>query len=193
MKQPAVKIHLLNESVNLLELQKMLKEKSYRTSAYTQFTIYEPKERIVSRLPYFPDRIAHHAIMNVLKPYFVSCFTADTYSCIEGKGIHGAANAVKRSLQDVRGTTYCLKLDIRKFYPSINHDTLKSLLKRKFKDPHLLWILGEIIDSAPGIPIGNYLSQYFANFYRFRAWRRSRFNSTKDESSTNVQYTTTAS
>jgi retron-type reverse transcriptase len=165
MKQPAVKIHLLNESVNLLELQKMLKEKSYRTSAYTQFTIYEPKERIVSRLPYFPDRIAHHAIMNVLKPYFVSCFTADTYSCIEGKGIHGAANAVKRSLQDVRGTTYCLKLDIRKFYPSINHDTLKSLLKRKFKDPHLLWILGEIIDSAPGIPIGNYLSQYFANFY----------------------------
>jgi RNA-directed DNA polymerase len=59
----------------------------------------------------------------------------------------------------------CLKLDIKKFYPSVDHDVLKSLLHGKFKDADLLWLLGEIIDSAPGIPIGNYLSQYFANFY----------------------------
>ncbi|WP_234111753.1 RNA-directed DNA polymerase, partial [Chryseobacterium sp. R2A-55] len=61
--------------------------------------------------------------------------------------------------------TYCLKLDIKKFYPNIDHDILKALLRKKFKDADLLWLLDEIIDSAPGLPIGNYLSQYLANFY----------------------------
>jgi retron-type reverse transcriptase len=103
--------------------------------------------------------------MNVLEPVFMACFTADTYSCIKGKGIHAAANNVKHALNDVAGTTYCLKLDIKKFYPSINHEILKQLLRRKFKDNNLLWLLDEIIDSAEGLPIGNYLSQYFANFY----------------------------
>jgi RNA-directed DNA polymerase len=72
---------------------------------------------------------------------------------------------VEFALKDVAGTQYCLKLDVRKFYPSIDHDVLKKLLRRKFKDSDLLWLLDEIIDSAPGLPIGNYLSQYFANFY----------------------------
>ncbi len=165
LKQPAVQHHILNEDNNLIALQRMLIDRKYKTSAYTQFIIHEPKERVISRLPYFPDRIAHHAIMNILKPHFVACFTTDTYSCIEGRGIHGAADAVKKALQDVPGTAYCLKLDIKKFYPNIDHDVLKSLLKRKFKDRDLLWLLGEIIDSASGLPIGNYLSQYFANFY----------------------------
>lgn len=103
--------------------------------------------------------------MNELESLFVSTFTADTYSCIKGKGIHAAACAVKTALKDVIGTMYCLKLDIRKFYPSVDHDMLKELLKRKIKDKDLLWLLDNIIDSAPGVPIGNYLSQYFANFY----------------------------
>ncbi len=103
--------------------------------------------------------------MNVLEPIFVSNFTADTYSCIKGKGIHAAAKAVKKSLKDIPGTTYCLKLDIKKFYPSVNHECLKKLLRKKFKDADLLWLLDEIIDSAEGLPIGNYLSQYLANFY----------------------------
>ena len=64
------------------------------------------------------------------------------------------------------GTTrYCLKLDIQKFYPSVNHAVLKQLLRKKFKDQNLLWLLDGIIDSATGLPIGNYLSQYLANFY----------------------------
>lgn len=95
----------------------------------------------------------------------MACFTADTYSSIEGKGIHSAANAVRAALKDIDNTIYCLKLDIRKFYPTINHDILKQLLRRKFKDNDLLWLLDEIIDSADGVPIGNYLSQFFANFY----------------------------
>jgi hypothetical protein len=137
----------------------------YATSEYTTFKVFEPKERLVYRLPYAPDRIAQHAAMNLLEPIFVAHFTADTYSCIKGRGIHGAARNVKKALRDLTGTTYCLKLDIRKFYPSIDHDCLKDLLKRKFKDQALLQFLGEIIDSAPGLPIGNYLSQYLSNFY----------------------------
>lgn len=163
--QYGIQAHDKNRNCNLTILHNLLKNKTYKTSAYTTFKIYEPKEREISRLPYYPDRITHHAVMNILEPIFVSTFTADTYSCIKGRGIHGAANAVKRALKDVPGTKHCLKLDIRKFYPNIDHDVLKILLRRKFKDQDLLWLLDEIIDSAPGVPIGNYLSQYFANFY----------------------------
>eukprot|EP01037_Dinobryon_pediforme_P011467 gene11467-11560_t len=100
-----------------------------------------------------------------LEPLFVLTFTTNTYSCIKGRGIHAASKAVKKALKDVPGTQYCLKLDVRKFYPSVDHQILKYLLRRKIKDQDLLWLLDEIIDSAPGVPIGNYLSQYFANFY----------------------------
>ncbi len=151
--------------VHLNDLQRLLINKGYKTSSYTTFKIYEPKEREVFRLPYFPDRIAHHAIMNVLEPMFTKVFTADTYSCIKGKGIHGAASTLKEALKDVTGTKYCLKLDIRKFYPSVNHEILKRLLRKKIKDRDTLWLLDGIIDSSDGLPIGNYLSQYFANFY----------------------------
>jgi retron-type reverse transcriptase len=164
-KQAGVIAHDQNREANILKLHEMLMNKTYRTSAYTTFMIREPKERIIFRLPYFPDRILHHAIMNILESLFVSTFTADTYSCIKGKGIHAAAKAVKRSLNDVENTRYCLKLDITKFYPNIDHDNLKELLRRKIKDNDLLWLLDEIIDSTDGLPIGNYLSQYLANFY----------------------------
>lgn len=165
LKQPGVIAHDRNREANIQELHSMLKNKTYRTSEYTTFTVFEPKERMIFRLPYFPDRITHHAVMNILEPIFVSTFTADTYSCIKGRGIHAAATAVKQALNDVENTRYCLKLDIKKFYPSVDHDTLKSLLRKKLKDADLLWLLDEIIDSTEGLPIGNYLSQYFANFY----------------------------
>lgn len=163
--QYGIKLHDKNREANILMLHKMLLDKTYKTSAYTTFKIYEPKEREVFRLPYFPDRITHHAIMNVLEPIFVAAFTSDTYSCIKGKGIHAAANAVKLALKNEQETKYCLKMDVKKFYPNVNHEVLKKLLRRKIKDVDLLWLLGGIIDSAPGLPIGNYLSQYFANFY----------------------------
>jgi retron-type reverse transcriptase len=163
--QPGVIQHDRNRSENIRILHQMLTKKTYRTSAYTTFTIHEPKERVIYRLPYYPDRITHHAVMNILEPVFVSTFTADTYSCIKKRGIHAAAAAVKRALEDTACTRYCLKLDIRKFYPSVDHRVLKQLLRRKFKDQDLLWLLDEIIDSTEGLPIGNYLSQYFANFY----------------------------
>lgn len=164
-KQYGIRVHDLKRDANITSLHHSLINKTYQTSQYTTFKIFEPKERTVFRLPYYPDRIVHHAVMNVLEPVFISVFTADTYSCIKGKGIHAAANAVKKALRDQAGTVYCLKLDIKKFYPSVDHAILKGLLRRKIKDMDLLWLLDEIIDSADGLPIGNYLSQYFANFY----------------------------
>jgi RNA-directed DNA polymerase len=162
--QPGIRVFDKDRDSNQERIRLSLVDKTYCTSPYENFTIVENKVREISKLPY-PDRIVHHAIMNVLEPVFMVMFTADTYSCIKGRGIHGALEAVKTALQDTAGTQYCLKLDIRKFYPSVDHDILKALLRRKFKDTDLLWLLDGIIDSAPGIPIGNYLSQYFANFY----------------------------
>lgn len=164
-KQHGVIVHDKNRDANILQLHHMLLTKTFTTSSYKTFVKFDQKERLIFCLPYFPDRILHHAVMNILEPIFVSTFTADTYSCIKGRGIHAAQRNLKRALRDADGTKYCLKLDIKKFYPSIDHDVLKSLLRRKFKDQNLLWLLDNIIDSAEGVPIGNYLSQYFANFY----------------------------
>lgn len=153
-----------NKEQNIRELHEELKTKTYVTSDYTIFTIYERKERIIFKLPY-RDRVVQHAVMNILEKIFVSTFTADTYSCIKRRGIHAAARAVIRTLNDIPGTRYCLKLDIKKFYPSVDHSIMKRLLRKKIKDTDLLLLLDGIIDSASGLPIGNYLSQYFANFY----------------------------
>lgn len=162
-----VQLHDKNREANLMQLHESLKNQIYHTSKYHIFKIYEPKEREIFRLPYYPDRITHHAIMNVLEPIWVSLFTKNTYSCIKNRGIHAAAKDVKFVLaNDKMGTRYCLKIDVRKFYPSIDHELLKMVIRRRIKDNRLLWLLDEIIDSVPkGVPIGNYLSQYFANVY----------------------------
>jgi retron-type reverse transcriptase len=159
--------HDKNREQNLITLHEQLKSGAFKTSKYDIFTIHEPKEREIYRLPYFPDRIVHHAVMNILEPIWVSIFNADTYSCIKARGIHAAAGKVKKALKEnLEATKYCLKIDIRKFYPSIDHDILKQILRRKIKDIRLLTLLDEIIDSVEvGVPIGNYLSQYFANLY----------------------------
>lgn len=146
-------------------LHQILKNETYKTSEYKVFILYDPKEREVFKLPYFPDRIVHHSIMNILENIFIKTFTTNTYNCIKGRGIHKAFYKLKNSLKDIENTKYCLKLDIKKFYPNINNEILKNLLRKKFKDKKLLKLLDEIIDSTIGIPIGNYLSQYFANFY----------------------------
>lgn len=166
LKTFGVKIHDLNRESNIIKLHTTLLNGDYKTSRYDIFKIHEPKEREIYRLPYFPDRIVHHAIMNVLEDIWVSVFTKDTYSCIKKRGIHSAAEQIKKTLKsDPEYTKYCLKMDIKKFYPSINHDILKQIIRKKIKDKRLLNLLDEIIDSAEGVPIGNYLSQYFANLY----------------------------
>lgn len=157
--------HDLTREANILKLHELLKSETFRCSEYKVFTIYEPKEREIYQLPYYPDRIVHHAIMNVVEPIWCSVFTADTFSCIKGRGIHGAMKRMIEMLKDVDGTQYCLKIDVRKYYPNIDHDILKQIIAKKIKCKSTLKLLDCIIDSADGVPIGNYLSQYFANLY----------------------------
>lgn len=147
--------HDINRDDNLYKLQEILLTCTYKTSKYDIFQIYEPKERDIYRLPYYPDRITHHAVMNILESVWTSIFISDTYSCIKNRGIHAAAQKLSSQLyKDPIGTKYCLKLDIRKFYPSIDHLILKQILRRKIKDSRLLILLDEIIDSVDtGVPI----------------------------------------
>ncbi len=148
----------------MINLHHILVNKQYKTSEYYIFKIFEGKEREIFQLPYYPDRIVHHAIMNVLENVFIRSFTINTYSCIKNRGIHKCLINLNKALKS--HPKYCLKLDIKKFYPSIDNKILKKLLRKKFKDVDLLSLLDEIIDSnSNGQPIGNYISQFMANFY----------------------------
>lgn len=159
---------------HLLRLQKSLLEHSYQTSEYKTFIKNDGKKlREIFKLPYYPDRICQWAILQIIEPILIKKLTKDSYSAIPNRGIHLALRNVKEALKDTKGTKYCLKTDIRKYYPSINHKVLKSTYKTIFKDNELLWLLDEIIDSTPsGIPIGNYLSQWSGNILlsKFDHW-----------------------
>lgn len=164
-KRDEVAAFFANLEENLEQLRRELTEKRYRTAPYDIFIKYEGKRREIYKLP-FRDRVVHWAIMQVLEPIWTPQFTADTHACIKGRGMHSLLRKLREDLRnDPEGTAYCLKLDIRKFYPSIDHAILKTVVRRKIKDPDVLWLLDGIIDSAPGVPIGNYISQYFANLY----------------------------
>lgn len=136
------------------ELQQMLLNHTYQTSEYEKFIKKEgKKEREIFKLPYYPDRICQWAIMQVIEPILLKHFTSDTYSAMPNRGPHECnMNLVNAIQHDVPGTQYCLKLDAKKFYPSISHDILKQKYRRLFKDDELLWLLDEIIDSISTCP-----------------------------------------
>jgi len=168
----------------LLRLQTELREGRYRPGQYRQFTIYERKPRLISAAP-FRDRVVHHALMNIIEPPLDRRFIDDCYACRKGKGVHAAVNRYQAYAQRY---AYVLKLDIRQYFPSIDHRLLKETLLRRIKDPDVLALLGAIIDGGPpaspegdflfpgddlftplerrrGILIGNLTSQFFANLY----------------------------
>lgn len=164
-KRDEVKRFEADLDANLRQLQEELTTRTYTTSDYEIFIKCDPKRREIYKLP-FRDRVVQWAIMQVLEPVWTPQFTSDTHACIRGRGIHSLLRQLRTDLRrDPDGTRYCLKIDVRKFYPSIDHGTLKQVIRRKLKDPYVLWLLDGIIDSASGVPIGNYISQYFANLY----------------------------
>jgi RNA-directed DNA polymerase len=133
---------------------------------YHYFKIFDPKERTICAAS-FPERVLHHAIMNVCHPYFEKQLIHHTYATRIGKGTYAALDKAKEYVEKY---SFFAKLDVRKYFDSISHQVLNSLLERIFKDKTLLQIFEHIISSysvsqACGIPIGNLTSQYFANYY----------------------------
>ena len=151
----------------LAGLQYMLKNHLFKTSEYEIFILNEgKKKRDVYKLPFFPDRIAQWAILQIIEPFLLANMTADTYSAIPGKGIQPIVDDLrghyktkivdgkKKSvwvpsilITDEENTRYCYKIDLHHYYQSINHEVLKQKFRKVFKDPELLWLLDEITDS----------------------------------------------
>jgi len=167
-----------NLETELLRMQREILGGAFRTGTYRNFTVFEPKMRMISALP-FRDRVVHHAICAIIEPIFERKFIHGSYACRIGKGTHKAVGKLKAFISSA-GTAcqggssggcgakapYVLKCDIRKYFASVDHGILKGLLRKKIGCRGLLAALDNIIDSFPqGIPIGNLTSQLFANIY----------------------------
>lgn len=138
-------IKVLNNKEHYVDLiQDMLLNDTYKVSAYNIRAIYEPKLRLIYVLPFFPDNIIFHCLMNILEIIWEEFFIYDSYSCRKGKGQH---KGFDRSTHFVRRYKYCLKCDISQFYPSISHEIIKDIFKRKIKDLKVLNLLNKIVDS----------------------------------------------
>lgn len=150
---------------NLATIRRSLLEKSFTTAPYHSKMIYVPKTRVIYILPFSPDRIVQHAILNILEPIWDGLMIDDSYACRIGKGQHAGS---RRTMEFARHYKYCLKADVSKFYPSIDHDVLFEIIQKKIKCRDTLDLLRDIIYSFPGgknAPIGNYTSQWFGNLY----------------------------
>jgi len=151
---------------NLSALQTQILSGQVAVGNYHYFTVYDPKERIICAADY-PERVLHHAIMNVCHPVFETFQISDSYATRLQKGTFKAIERARTFQKQYR--FYC-KFDIRKYFDSIDHHTLMLMLQRRFKDPLLLSIFETIIASyhaasGKGVPIGNLTSQYFSNHY----------------------------
>jgi len=181
--RPDVAQFIFNAEAELFRLQRALQEQSYQPGVYHTFWVYEAKPRLISAAP-FRDRVVHHALCNLLDPVFERGLITDLYSNRVGKGQH---QAVKRAQHFARRFPYVLKCDIKKYFPSIDHEILKDLLRRKIKCYNTLGLADLIIDRSnpqeaqtdyfpgdtlftpcqrrKGLPIGNQTSQFFSNLY----------------------------
>lgn len=168
---------------NLLQIQTELQTQTYQPGPYRTFEIVEPKRRLISAAPY-RDRVVHHALCNIIQPIFERTFIADSYANRVALGTH---KALRRFTHFARSSQYVLQCDIRKYFPSIDHQILKSLIRRKIKCKNTLWLIDTIIDNSNeqdpvlahfpgddlltpsqrrrGLPIGNLTSQLSANIY----------------------------
>ncbi|OHB11901.1 MAG: hypothetical protein A3G99_01085 [Candidatus Zambryskibacteria bacterium RIFCSPLOWO2_12_FULL_39_23] len=171
----------LHLSENIYKLHSDLLDKSYTHGGYTHFNISDPKPRNISKAS-VRDRLLHHAIYRVLYPYFDQKFIHDSYSCRKWKGTHRAMDRFREFSCKVsqNNTKQCwvLKCDVRKFFASIDHQTLKEILKYNRLDQDTLWLLDRVIDSfhtpihisvmtdmCIGLPLGNLTSQLLVNIY----------------------------
>ncbi len=152
------------------KIKELLETKTYSPSPYVEMKIYDgarKKERIIYKPQFYPDQIIHWALMQQIEVFMRRGLYHWCCASIKGRGLHHGMRKLKNILiEDRKNTKYCLKLDVKKFYPNIDKECLKSKFRKLFKDNDTLWLIDQIIDSVEsGVPIGNYTSQWFANFY----------------------------
>ena len=182
-KRPDVARFLMNLEPEVHRLRRDLMAGTYEPGGYRTFWVYEPKPRQISAAA-FRDRVVHHALTRVLEPVFERRFTADSFACRKRKGTH---KAVKRARAACGKYAYVLKCDIRKYFPSLDHQILKEVLAHTVKCRGTLELVSKIIDGSNeqtdaaayfpgddlftpyerrrGLPLGNQTSQFFANVY----------------------------
>jgi len=182
-EQPNVMRFFAHLEENLWRMRQELITRTYQPGCYTTFEIYHPKPRLISAAP-FHDRVVHHALINVIGPLVERAFVHDSYANQVDKGTH---RAIRRYQFFLRRFKYVLKCDIKKYFPSIDHEILKGLFRRKIGDGRALWLMDLIVDCSntqvfvgdyfprddvytpanrrKGLPIGNLTSQFFANWY----------------------------
>jgi len=144
-RNPDVARFALELEKELLCLQRELQDGSYQPGAYRLFRIYERKPRTIAAAP-FRDRVVHHAVMNLVEPTLDRTFIHDSYACRRGKGVHAA---VDRYQVWARRNAYALKMDVAQYFPTIDHEILKTKLRRRIKDARVLSLLERIIDTSP--------------------------------------------
>lgn len=141
-----------------LEIQKMLQSKTYVASPYVEMKIHDgtrKKERIIYKPQFYPDQCIHWAIMQQIEPLIMRGMYEFCCASVRNRGIHYAARHIKKILvRDRKNTKYCLKLDVKKFYPSIDKEILKRKFMRIIKERETLDLIDVIIDSSKeGVPI----------------------------------------
>lgn len=152
---------------NLLQLQRELQDQTYIPGAYHSFYIHDPKKRLISAAP-FRDRVAHHALCNLIEPLFERSFISDSYANRIGKGTH---RALDRAQAFARRYKYVLQCDIKQYFPSIDHAILREILARKIDDANVRWLIDQILASGRGVLSEEYTMVYFPNDDLFAANR----------------------
>lgn len=148
------------------KIQQLLISKQFTTSKYEIEERFDGRKvRTIHKLPYYPDRIVQHALLNIVGPIITRSFIRDTYQSIVGRGTSDAAKRIKSLVRSDNCPTYAIKMDVQKYYPSVDNELLKQEIRRKIKCKDTLWLIDDIIDSIKGLPIGNYTSQHFGNLY----------------------------
>lgn len=175
---PTVDRYYKDEEQLLNRLHQKLADGSFRPSKPQTFTIREPKERLITTCPFYPDKIVEQSIVQVIEPILLSCFTTDAYASIKGRGGHLMSQRIRRAMnQDRDGCRYALKLDIRHAFPSVDHDVLLAQLERKIKDNRLFALIRQLLNTD-GLKIGGRMSQLFFNYYmtRFDHWLKEQLH-----------------
>lgn len=165
-----VKKVLDNQNFYAEKIRDMLLKQEYIPSPYTIKRIYDgarKKERIIYKPQFYPDQIIHWALILQIKDIIMRGMYEYNCGSVPKRGTSYGQKYLRKILnKDTKGTKYCLKMDVKKFYPSVDKEILKSIFRQDIKDKQCLWLIDQIAESGDdGLPIGNYTSQWFANYF----------------------------